>query len=232
MTTSGNHFRLQNDPLIDAYLDDSMEPADCARFEASLASSPQLREQIELQGRIDDSLTRLFGPVPAAGATNVPARSVRPWIIALAAAVLLASAAVWIVAGLVMGPQPVNRLGPIYHYTLASGFEPEIVCTTPAEFADWVRTNYGQALYPGDDPGVEYVGWSYGPVVSGYSGILLARVDGEPVIVVMDRREREYTRQAHPEDPGLSMHRRRIGELVLYEVTPHGRARILPLLRR
>jgi hypothetical protein len=223
-------------PQLDAYLDGTLAPADQAMFENELTSSPVLQEQVALQRQIDASLTRLFGDASWGSTAAAAPREgrggrwrIHPALLGLAAAVLIVSAALWLFAASVLGERP-NRLAPLYHSTVAQGFIPQIVCTTPDEFAGWLASNYGQALYPADDPGIEYVGWSYAHVVSVYSGVLLARVDGHPVVVVMDRSEREDIRQGRGDDRGLTIHRRRLGELVLYEVTPLDRPRILPVL--
>lgn len=221
----------RRDDLIESYLDGQLSEAERASFEAKVAESAELRAQLELQRRVDAALGRLFGESSeAAPVLPMPRRwRVHPALVALAAVVCMATVGVWWFATRSFVDQP-DRLGPLYRQTIAAGFTPEVVCTTPDEFAGWVRSNFGQPLHPSADPGIEYVGWSYAHIVSGYSGVLLARVDGQPVIVAMDRIDREYARQVGPRDASLTMHRRRIGNLVLYEVTPLGRARILPAL--
>jgi hypothetical protein len=222
----------QDGLLLEAYLDGALDRAEQQRFEADLGVVPALRKEVELQRRIDSALGRLFTEPARPKVAAAPRRMrIHPALLAVAAVLLLASAVTWLFVAGIFHERP-DRLGPLYRHTVAAGFEPDIVCTTPEEFAAWVRGNYGQALHPADDPGIEFVGWTYANIVSSYTGILLARVDGEPVIVAMDRRERELQRQGQPQDAALTLHRRRIGELVLYEVTPLGKARVLPLLSR
>lgn len=231
--TAREHPYPPEDTLLDAYLDGQLDAERSSAFEAEIASSPELRAAVDLQRRIDASLARLFVEPPAESldpkAKPPSRRLIHPALLGLAAAVLIVTAGLWAFATLAL-QESRDRLGPAYQEIVAAGFEPQIVCTTTEEFAGWLRENYGQALYPADDPGIQYVGWSYANVVSGYSGVLLANVDGERVIVIVDRRDRDDARQLRPQDRSLSIHRRAIGDLVLYEVTPLGRARILPVL--
>ena len=60
--------------------------------------------------------------------------------------------------------------------------------------------------------------------------ILLARVDGEGVIVLIDRAKHDRD-IASPADPSLWVFRRAIGDLVLYEVSPRPQAALLDRFR-
>jgi hypothetical protein len=154
------------------------------------------------------------------------------WV-GIAAAIGLATLAA-VYGALLLTADRTDRLGPIYHSEVAAGFVPREVCTDAAQFAGWTKEHYGQALYPAPEAaraGVTLVGWSYGVAVTNYSGVLLARVDGTPVVVVVDKSGSEgLLRLAAPGDASLRSFRRRIGDLVLYEVTPLPEARVLPFI--
>jgi hypothetical protein len=222
--------------LLDEYLDGLSQGTARAQAEARIAADPEAAEEVRLQGEIDRSLKRLFAEGARAGTSPVGqgpvARIGRPvrWFIGTAAALLLGMLGVW--AAMVLSEAREDRLGPLYQGEVASGFVPQEVCTTAEQFADWTKRNYGEAVVPAEDRGgVTLVGWSYGRAVSGYSGVLLARVDGTPVVVVLDRaREEGWRKLPEPEDRSLHAFRRRIGDLVLYEVTPLPGPRVLPLL--
>ena len=106
------------------------------------------------------------------------------------------------------------------------------MCETEQQFAD----AYGQQL---DEPlaldelpdGVEAVGLSYVNTLSSKTVALLARVDGQQVIVFADLLKRD-SKPKLPADSELHLHRRELGSLVLYELSPLPEMRVAPLLRR
>lgn len=218
-----------NNPL-ERYLDGLLSEADTQRVERALPANPKAQEQVRLQHRVDDSLRRLFGP----GEITVdlrPRRSagVRVWAAGLAAALLLA-VGVW--AMLLRGnAAPASPLAGIYDAEVKAGFVPKEVCTTRDQFVEWVRTYYTQSLYPkAEHKGVEFVGWSYAPAISKKSGVLLAKADGQNIIVVMDRKHLEKAPWSGSGDPCLHTFREQFGSLVLYEVSPLDHASVLPIL--
>jgi hypothetical protein len=233
--------------LIDSYIDDALTPAQRHAFEQQLRASPALAEQIELQHRIDDSLRRLFA-VPSA--PSLPAIIVAPapqdspslsfmrrygLYIAAAAAILLAFG--FLLINLQPAPPPLRpyiiaktTLRGQYQAELNAGFEPAVVCTTPDQFQEWVDTNFQQSLRPAEtSEAIRLVGWSYSPIVSNYSGILLAFVDDQPVVVVLDRLDRLDNPPNTGEGP-QHIFEKQVNGLILYEITPFDQPRILPLL--
>ncbi|MEX2219246.1 MAG: hypothetical protein WD749_10865 [Phycisphaerales bacterium] len=221
-------------PTLDEYLDHVVEGDRRDQAARWLKDDPSAAAAADLQARIDGSLHRLLSPAAPAAipAPAQPASFPLPrrriiLIAAAAAAVLLAVSAVVLVPFL--EPRP-DRLGQIYRAELAGGFTPQEVCTTPDQFAGWLQKNYGEPLYPAPDQSVELLGWSYGTAVTSYSGVLLTKVDGQPVVVVVDRAASEGRRLPTPDDPALNIHRSRLGGLILYEVTPLAQPRVLPLL--
>jgi len=55
----------QPDTRLDAYLDDAMTPDESAAYQRKIESDEALRDQIEVQQDIDQSLRRLFAPPSA-----------------------------------------------------------------------------------------------------------------------------------------------------------------------
>lgn len=215
-------------PSIDELIDRAQSPDD---LRILAAGSPDARRHVEMQSSIDESLRRLFHE-PARLAIT-PARrqwSFRwvPW--AAAAALLLAGLVSWRLWTIAHRP---DVLGPLYKNTVASGFQPEVVCTTDDEFANWSRAYLRQALYVTSRPAdVQYVGWNKGRIISPISGVLLVKVGGEPVIVVLEREDRQTVVPGKIADPSLHRFERHIGDVVLYEVTPKDHASILPALSK
>jgi hypothetical protein len=230
----------QTPRTLDEYLDGLVEGDDRVAAERRIAGDTKAAREVELQGEIDRSLRRLFGEgggvveVPALGGTiaKVGPRTRWRWVAAAAAVALVTLAGLYGV--LLLTADRTDRLGPIYTNEVAGGFVPREVCTDAAQFAAWTKEHYGQALYPSADAeraGVTLVGWSYGVGVTNYSGVLLARVEGTPVVVLVDKAKAEGLRELpKPEGGSLRSFRRRIGDLVLYEVTPLAEPRVLPLV--
>lgn len=211
-------------------LDELLDRADRPALESHFESDPDARRQAELQAQIDQSLARLFA-APDIQLDTQPARAsrrvaVRWW--AAAAAVGLLAFAGW--RWWTISNRP-DVLSPLYHSIVAAGFTPEQVCTDDKEFSGWCRQYLRQSIRVTARPAeIEYVGWNRAPVVSGQSGILLARVAGQPVLVIMEREEWLTTIPGHSRDPALHVFSRRIGEAVFYEISPRERAAILPVL--
>lgn len=221
--------------MLDDYIDGRLSPEERRRFESEMARDPELAREVALQSRIDDRLRRLLGrPSPPAAAAGTARRRVwMPWL-AAAAAILLVG-----LTGVLFGPRLLeSRVEGVYRRIVAAGFKPEVVCTEPEEFRAWVWTNYAQGLAPTDShPGVEFVGWSYTAklqtdLLGTYAGILLARVDGQPVIVMMNKTERFAA--SPPDTPrfsGLKTYRRDVGKLSFVEITPLDRPAVLDAIR-
>jgi hypothetical protein len=111
----------------------------------------------------------------------------------------------------------------------AKRFKADWVCKTDDEFSNYFRDRLGQPLkmkpLTGNvaDWGVSYTG-GITPKTMG----VLARIDGQPVVVFVDRRDADkgesFSAPCH-----LNMFRREVGELVLYEVSPFDQPRMLDL---
>lgn len=117
-------------------------------------------------------------------------------------------------------PQPWRSLETVYRDTVKAGFEPDWVCRTDEVFAETLQARFGQPLLLAQStPDVAAMGWSYCNNISPKTIYLLARVRGEPVIVLIDRADQDKG-QEPPRRKGLYIFRRQIGQLVLYELTP------------
>lgn len=253
---------------LDAYLDGLLGEAERAEFESLLSRDPGLADAVALQRRIDAEIRAALAPpetapAPAADplAATVPfqrprvatvrgtspalqpaPRSVlarlRPW--ALAAGLALAAIGAYVVAqrqaaGEVKYVEPAD----LYARLKSTGFTPEFVCTTDAEFAGAVQARLGSplALAPEGRAGVQLVGWAYGNTYEGRivgpdTLVLMTRLDGtHDVLVLMDKAASDR-RLAVPPGSGLSLFRRQVGSIVLYELTPLDKARLLDVFVR
>jgi hypothetical protein len=215
---------------LDLYLDGLLSEAELAAFLRELHTSPELRAAIEIQQRIDDSLRRQFAPPlfadpisfgsvpadPAPIATIRPA-ALRRWKVwAAAAVVAVASAAV---VSLIPRTTPLEE---VYRRQVALGFSPDVTCTSIPAFGKWLEDNYGSRIAPDQErPNIEYAGWSYSRTISGYTGLLLAKVEGRQVLVVLDKQAEVAAHPLRPEaGKDLKVFRRDLGGLVFFEITP------------
>jgi hypothetical protein len=208
----------------------------------------------ELEASIDAALRRLFEPPPRGALDAIVDRAVQRFRPAeeaapagvlrrhrhrrLAAAAAIAAAVlggwqIWRAVGPPSRPpaayrhQPWRSLETVYHDTVAAGFDPGWVCADDREFALTFRSLHHQGLLLADTPpGVETVGLAYCNSITPRTVCILARVGGEPVIVFVDRVERDAGQPPPP--AGLNLFRRQIGRLVLYELSPIAEPSVLP----
>ena len=154
--------------------------------------------------------------------------------LAVAAAVAGGLVGVWLIAQNVTSPrpgggyqsQPWRAMQTVYHDLVTEGFEPLWVCKDDQEFADSFRSTYHQGLLLTEmPPGTTTLGLSYCNSLTARTTCLLATAGGEPVVVFVDRIERDQPQSA-PE--GLHLHRRQIDRLVLYELSPLEEPAVLP----
>ena len=153
--------------------------------------------------------------------------------LAAAAAIAGGIVGIWLI-GRTVGPTPGDSytppawqsLGTAYHEWLAEGFEPMWVCADDREFIDSFRTTYHQGLVLDKLPrGTAALGLSYCNSISARTTALLATVDDVPVVVFIDRIERD---RPQPTPAGLYLHRRQIDRLILYELSPRKEPAVLP----
>ncbi len=236
---------------LDAYCDGRLSGAALAAFEARLGAEPALREALAQQQSIDAALRRLFKPPVAPSLERLrgqrsaaPPRVIRsPWlvwrpIVAAAAVVLLAVGGWWQWNELNSQPPDPYQLPSVketmvqaFEREVASGFKELWLCKDEAEMAVtfYRRFDVGMIMLP-PPPNVRMLGLDYAWVISNYTTLLLARVDDQPVLVFVDRIERE---SQPPATCGSQMHlhRRELASLVLYELSPFDKPHILPLMQ-
>ena len=213
-----------------------------------ISVSRELEAEVELQKRIDESLRRSFATVAvpesllaklrenAPTARTVPTMRRRHSLLAVAASV---AALVWGVLGwqYLSNNSKTSRYDPnlplatIYEAQVATGFQPKWVCDDDREFASTFLTRQGQGLLLAAMPeGSKMVGLTYCGGISRYTTTMLARVGNTPVMVFVDR----ISADTHPLPPSgetkLQLFRKELGSLVLYELTPLDKPRVMDYL--
>ena len=241
------------DPIrarLDDYLDGLLDDAERRAFEAQLATDEQLRREVDLQRRIDDRLRGRFAPAPRIDApaapaplptTPAPAQRRRHWAaVASVAAILLIAAGAWftIIRPNLMPPSGQGQVRPmavdnVYNLMRRRAFEPEWKCETDAEFIAAVQDRLGfPALVQADPPELQVLGWAYAEsgayaIITMRTMILICRVEGgEHVLVFIDRLDADHPPERR-DSSDLHLHRRELGELVLYELTPFEEPRVI-----
>ncbi|MBX3379250.1 MAG: hypothetical protein KF805_04095 [Phycisphaeraceae bacterium] len=248
---SGASFPPFDADSVDRYLDGAMADSERVAFEAEIDRSESLRDEVALQKQLDSSLRAGFGAppvVPVAGIlTKEEARAFQPkprragWpreykmfgaLAALLAIAVSIQAYFWM-TGPGTGVEERPSLASVYYKLVNHKFRPSEECTTREKFAKWMATRYGVALAPKEDrPDVELVGWSYSGAISNYTGLLLARVDGKPVVVAIDTVARQndwgFPCRRQPDDEnGVNFFSTEIDGIALYEITPLDQPRII-----
>lgn len=234
------------------YLDGLLEGEELAAFERELASDPTLRAQVEEDRAITGRLGALLGPTdqdlatlkipgerPDASAPapirierfRLPAR-----LIGGIAALLVVSTlgAVWwwnTTTRIVLPPIALLQPADIWQRELNDRFIPDWVCEDDEQMLSFTEGRFNEGLLFARVDNIEFMGWSYATnLLSGNSASMLARVDGEQVLVLVDKIGKD--RPLHtPDDrfPALKMFRREVGGFVLYELTPLDAPAILDL---
>ncbi|RIK61764.1 MAG: hypothetical protein DCC65_18470 [Planctomycetota bacterium] len=257
MSQEQDKRRAQRERWINAHLDGLLKPDQQEQFRRALSSSKSLRDELETQSRIDESLRRSFAPPSAedilARATGAkPAAATPPqkarrrfWTpavkyTAIAAALLLLAGGGWWTwlsmqdAGaptlqIVKKPEATSRsLYEVFADTVRQGFKPVWVCENDKQFFQTTYERFGHGLMlaatlPKDH---KALGWSYGISISPTSAYLLCEANGRRSIVFIDKLERDKVARIDTQGD-LSLHRREIGEMVLYEVTESSRPQML-----
>lgn len=232
------------DAMVDAYVDGRMSVAERAAFEARLTREPALRAEVAAHQQLEAMLREQYAESPAAGQAIASAgqgdssgrggtRRIGRWWLGAAAAIAVA-VALWQWGLLTPSRQPRvgDKLVAEYAAQVAGGFVPKEVCTTNEAFVEWTMTAYGIGISPAALPAsVQLLGWTKRDTLSSYTGVLLARVDGQEVIVFMDPSGLEAS-EASRSGQNLRVFTQRIGGLTLYEVTPSDRPAVLPGLKQ
>ncbi len=248
--TEGNH--QQPEDLLDAYADGLLTTEQRETVEQALLARPELKRQLHRQRAIDDALRRRLTPPPAhqlqavleqagtaaPGPAKAPGPARAPWRLmarrlAVAAALAAGAFGAWQIWSFMQPrlpgyqPMPWRTLAAIYQDEITSGFEPDWVCKDDQEFSDTFDDLYGQRLLLEPLPqGVAALGLAYGNSISQRTIYLLAEAANEPIVVFIDRAERDAG-QSIESDTGLHLFERRVGDLILYELSPFAEPRLL-----
>ncbi len=234
------------DGLVERYLDDELEPAERAGFERRLDRSPDLRAEIDRIRAVDRALRAAMAPPPREALRAIADRAIRAAaarprrarrrLVALAAAASFAGLILgaWLLAAAGRGlggggysALPWRSVETVYREETAAGFRPRWRCRTDEEFARTFEGRFGQGLLLAKLPdGVEALGLAYGHTLTSATVYLLARAHGRPVLVFVDRVERDVRPQLEA-GCGLHLSRRVVGRLVLYELSPLERPALL-----
>lgn len=228
----------QTEQLLEAYLDGDLSGEELARFEQRLEEDAELRRQVEIQRRVDAALRRRFAPAdspPGRVLMGEPQRGAghRRWPSAARWPVLAAAAAVLLVVGgwAVWARLAPNRLAldRLYARHVEDGLVPQWICRDNDDYEQFLSRRFGRGLHVMDvvPRELELIGWRFDPALSPdppYAATLLARFDGEPVLVFVDDTQRDR-RVGVRVFSGLNVHRRVVNDLVLYEVSPFGQPR-------
>lgn len=248
-----NSDKPHPDPLpLDAYLDGTLPEAERARVAKEIAARPQLQRAVELQKRIDGSLRQSMAPpvVPpdllarlqeaTAPQPAANAQKSKPSRLKL----VLAGSAVAIVWGILCWRMffssdhrstaqayPPVPLATVYKDAVDHGFQPNWVCKDDHQFASTFFERQGQGLLLAAMPeGTKMEGLAYTRGLTPQATTMLARVDGKPVMVFVDK----AGCGSEPSDPapetGLHLFRKELGSLVLYELTPLDHAAVMQYL--
>lgn len=217
------------------------------RLAKQATTDVKLANAVERDVQLDAALQRTFAPPPAtfrgakAGEARVElnasaaeesrAKELSPSRLRRRAMWLtLAATVAWAVLGWQWFIRSKDReiafvqkpLTEIYETCVAEGFQPYWICEDDAVFAETFRRRQGVSLELRDlPPGSSMAGLSYLAGLSRESTSMLAHVDGRPVIVFVDRVERDWRPPVgHDARTGLNVFRTERAGLALYEVTP------------
>jgi hypothetical protein len=236
-----NHTPLTPADLarVAAYVDDTLSAADKARFEADLQTNAALREEVDLQASLDASLNRLFthagSPTTAPAASPTPVSGVRFPVFkftAIAASLLIAAGAAWYA----LRPDP-NLIPPQQVWTNMEkiNFVPSWRCENETVFRDYLRVKLGESFAIDESESLQVVGWGYAAdykfyPISKETLTLINKVGDDHAVVLIDRAEHDRELSVPPQS-GLHIFKKRVGNLVLYEMSPLPEARVLPKVR-
>ncbi len=238
----------QPNERLESYLDGLLTPDERAVFEKELAADPQLRRECELQGKIDASLGKMFAaPDPPADILALADREItsdepselpnrnqdetkkrRRTVL-----MVLAASLVWVVVGLKVYRQSTDdgyrelALADIYQKCVDRGFRPKWVCEDDRQFAETFQRRQGIPLLLKPEAQEAMVGLSYLKGIAELTTTMLARVEGQPILVFVDNLQNDPQPQKPSWWSGLKLFRQELGGLVLYEITPLAEPRVL-----
>lgn len=219
---------------LEAYAEGGLGAPERAEFERLILKDPALRAEVELQQRVNERLRAIFMPPESVGTTSTTPRPSVPWARwALGIAAAIALAAVGIQYTGLLGPGPGDtRADALYTRLVRTGFEPAWECKDDAEFVAYTRDKFGQAFTVSPAAELQVLGWDYcSGVLGDEAGVLLVKIGaGDKAIVVVDRAVNDRPVVVEPTSL-LHVHRRALGNAVLYEVSNRDRPAVLPAIQ-
>jgi hypothetical protein len=241
-------LRQSDHDELNAYCDGRLSGAERTHFEARLEREPLLRAEFERQRSIDASLRRLFvapaAPVlerlRASGQSFKLTRSRLPWraLATAAALALIVGGGWWQWRRMIQpppGPPPKQTIFANYQSEVSSGFHVAGKCWGDKEFAFVFYDKLAIAMtVTAPAAGVDLLGIDYSNTLSQQTVMLMAKVNGAPVIAYVDRIERDTGAATQPAGcaPGVNLYRRAVEGVVIYEVSTLDRPHLLELVRR
>lgn len=233
------------DQLLGLHLDGELTPVQQARLDELVASDPELARRLRAAEEVESGLRRAFAPPPPqdlddliseqlarASAATKRQGILKPRSYALAAVLVLAvgawTASLWVQRGRAV------QAGPVYA-ALVNDFRPYSPCNTPESFASYTAKAFEKALALSLPPSnVELLGWRQpdpdvdpDDAMGSRSRMMLAYVDGDPVVVVMDLDDWKAPRVHESKGSPLRIFTRETDGYVMYEITPHDRPAII-----
>lgn len=237
----------ETEDLLLAFLEGDLPPQECEAVERMIEADPRIAEYLELQGRIEDSIRRVFTPpapsedllraiasaepVDLAPVGEAPSRQARPGRLLLVSLATAASLAVayFSVKSSFVGPEGTiayrqRPLVEVYEDCVRDGFEPYWVCDDPMLFAATFERRQGVRLRLAElQEGREMLGLSYLAGLSHESTSMLVEVNGARAVIVVDAVENDWRPETGDfAEAGLSVSRWEKFGLAFYQVSPPG----------
>ncbi|MEM6855425.1 MAG: hypothetical protein AAF593_13550 [Planctomycetota bacterium] len=233
------------DPELEAYLDGTMSAEDLDAFNARLEREPGLRQQIQQQQGIDAALRQAFSwtsteqalplpdenkqnfnpTAPAASPYRFPGPKFRTWALRSAIAAVLALAATTVFF-ITTSAGDVEPLASVYQAEVEAGFVPGWVCETDFEFIETYAKRFQTPLLLKTSPDLEAIGLTYNYALGPQTVMLLARVEGEPVLVFAGS-TRLVDQPPRVGDRRYRLFERQVGTVRLFELTPFAEPSVL-----
>ncbi len=240
-----------NDGRLDAYLDGRLSRDEADEFEKQLRANDAQRAEVDLQRQLDSALRRRFAPPdlarqlfdavfvekeqPARAEHLAPAHAGRKrhwlWTVAMGLSIV-AAGIICLSWPRTKAPQHAQiTLTQIYVSSIRSGYRPILHGKDNHRIAAVFKERQGQPLVVEPLPeGSTLLGLSYCGGFSPLTTTVVCKVDGQLVMVFVDRAELENAIN-HPPNRKARIYRRILGDLVLYEVSPYGQPRVLDRIK-
>jgi hypothetical protein len=230
---------------LERFLDGMMSEKESQAFLKTI-DPVELRKHQEAQGRIDDSLKRMFQmealdtdelhqqamasfsrPSLTAGlnhgsATDLQTRRGFSRLAVAAMALIVSGLAIWFMSDPLKTIEPVfvpSSVVTIYKEAVDRGFRPYYECKDDQRFADWFQKHQGHALALAEMPaGRRMLGLSRLGGMGHDTSAMLCEVDGKKVMVFVDVVEKG--KPIVSDDPDLNVFTQEINGLLFCEVTP------------